>query len=226
MRRKEVESSFYANKFLWFAVLLVVVLSCRTGLASESQNSCSINITIEINQDEKVTDMSDWSFILLSKFEDHKNYYPLDLASSDKQGEVEDKGRLNIDKVENLKEDHYYELYDTSYSGVKNVNIGLLAINDDPETGSVTGFDSKSLTFDCGVIYPEGHGGMSLLQEDEFTVKVEDKNKDTDQPKTWKVSIFTYQSGYNPGTKRTERVITAGGVSLWLGLVTYLLLDQ
>ncbi len=224
MKRKEVESSFYGNKFLWFAVLIVVAFICRTSLASESQNICSINITIKINQDKKVTDMSNWSFILLSKFGDHKNYYPLDLASSDKQVQDEDKGRVNINKVESVHEGHYYELYDTSYSCVKNVTIGLLTISDDPETGSVTGFNSKSLTFDCGVIYPEGPGGMSLLQEDEFTVKVEDEG--TGQQKTWKVSIFTHQSAYNPGTKKAERVITAVGASLWLGLAAYLFLGR
>lgn len=226
MKRKEVKSLCNVSKFLWLAVLLVVLLSSATGLASESKNSCSINITIVINQDKQVTDMSDWSFILLSKFDDHKNYYSLDLASNDKQGKGEDKGRLNIDKVESLKEAHYYELYDTSYSGAEKATIGLFAINDDPETGSVIGFNSKSLNFDCGEIYPKGPGGMSMLQEDEFTVKLEGENKGTEQPKTWKISIFTHQSAYNPGTKKAERVITAVGASLWLGLATYLFLGR
>lgn len=219
---------------LWiFGIISIVVplfsvslFTNFTGFADEGPPSCSMECTLIVKQVKDKETSEDWSFILLQEVNGEKTYHQLPFIPSNGQESKDDIKTVDIQEAKNLVEGNHYELYESNYSGEKEVTVGLLVVKRDSSGSSVAGYNSKKLTFDCKDIYPEKPGGLQMLGKDEFKVTVNGSENQGETKASWKVSLITHQSAYNPGTKRAEGIINLAGVSLWLGLTTYLILGQ
>lgn len=207
-------------------LILVSLFTNFAGFADEGQSSCSMGCTFIVEQVKGKETNEDWSFILLQEINGEKTYHQLGFMPSSGQRSKDDIKTVDIREAKNMVEGNHYELFEKNYTGEKEVTVGLLVVKRDSTGSYVAAYNSKKLTFDCKDIYPEEPGGISMLGKDEFTVTVNGGKKQEKVKNSWKVSLITHQSAYHPGTKRAEGIITLAGISLWLGLTTYLFLGQ
>lgn len=218
------------SKFVIITALLLLlsIFPANPILADEGPGRCSMEITAIVDQIDAPNTSKSWTFILLQGVNSKKTYHSLEFVSRKEQdlneGEVDS---LKINNAKRLIGGNHYIIYDRNYSGIEEIKVGLLAIAGTNENPFILGYNSKTLTLNCKKLYPEKPGGISMLGKEEFVVSAKNySNKKNPSRPSWRITLITAKSAYNPGKGGGEIMLKAAGVSLWLSLVVYLFLGQ